>query len=57
MNHEYRKFNECGPRGKNKDTPGGGVKMPQQERTLFILSHGMGGHRRKGWRAGKVASL
>lgn len=42
--YKYRIFSECGPRWKNEDTIGV-VEMPEQDRSLFILCDGMGGHR------------
>lgn len=41
--YKYRIFSECGPRYKNEDTIGV-VEMPEQNRSLFILCDGMGGH-------------
>ncbi len=42
--YRYRTFSECGPLWKNEDSIGV-VEMPEQDRTLFILCDGMGGHR------------
>lgn len=47
---EYRTFSECGPRWKNEDTLGF-VVMREQQRAMFILCDGMGGHR-----SGNIAS-
>lgn len=41
---QYRTFSECGPRYKNEDTVSY-VLMPEQQRALFVLCDGMGGHR------------
>lgn len=47
---QYRTFSECGPRYKNEDTVGYAL-MPEQQRAMFILCDGMGGHR-----SGDIAS-
>lgn len=50
MKLEYRTFSECGPRYKNEDSLAV-VEMSEQERSLFVLCDGMGGHR-----SGDIAS-
>ena len=47
---QYRTFSECGPRYKNEDYVGC-VLMPEQQRAMFVLCDGMGGHR-----SGDIAS-
>lgn len=47
---QYRTFSECGPRYKNEDAVGC-VLIPEQQRAMFVLCDGMGGHR-----SGDIAS-
>lgn len=47
---QYRTFSECGPRYKNEDAMGC-VLIPEQQRAMFVLCDGMGGHR-----SGDIAS-
>ena len=50
MKIEYTTFSEAGTRSYNEDHIRI-VEMPEQDRTLFVLCDGMGGHAMGIWQA------